>query len=78
MSHGVVVCSFVGEGRVAGHHFRHPQWVSGRLLVEQRGTFAFVWEDVNFIIRFQRLSLEEAVAQSMGGSEEHDQIHARE
>ena len=62
----------MGQGRVAGHNFRHPQWVSGRLLVEQRGTFAFVWEDVNFIICFQRMNLEEAVAQRGGISEEHD------
>lgn len=38
------------------------QWVPGQLLVEKNGNFAFLWEDVNFIIRFQRVDVHDIVS----------------
>uniref|UniRef100_A0A0D6QZC7 F-box domain-containing protein n=1 Tax=Araucaria cunninghamii TaxID=56994 RepID=A0A0D6QZC7_ARACU len=46
-----------GSGRIAGHGFHNPKWVPGRLLVQQNGNMAFLWEDVNFVITFHRLHL---------------------
>ncbi|GAQ85761.1 hypothetical protein KFL_002530060 [Klebsormidium nitens] len=57
-----IVKRYRGYGRVAGYGFRYPQWVPGQLLVEKNGNFAFLWEDVNFIIRFHRVDVHEIVS----------------
>eukprot|EP01018_Ginkgo_biloba_P007089 Gb_39127 [translate_table: standard] len=53
-----------GRGRIAAHGFHNPKWVPGRLLVQHKGNMAFLWEDVNFVIRFRRLNLESVCPES--------------
>ncbi|GLJ28379.1 hypothetical protein SUGI_0558360 [Cryptomeria japonica] len=50
--------TYRGYGRIAGRGFHNPKWVPGQLLVHCNGNMAFLWEDVNFVISFQRLHLE--------------------
>lgn len=62
------VTTYQGEGRVAGYNYRRPSWVSGQLLVEKSGRFSFLWKEVNFIIRFRRLSLSDLVQLQQNGT----------
>eukprot|EP00249_Psilotum_nudum_P013608 c24422_g1_i1 orf=87-1529(-) len=52
-----VVKLYDGFGCIAGYNFQNPQWVLGKLLVNQGGQIAFLWEDGNFFIPFKRVDL---------------------
>eukprot|EP00270_Netrium_digitus_P019545 TRINITY_DN771_c0_g1_i8.p1 TRINITY_DN771_c0_g1~~TRINITY_DN771_c0_g1_i8.p1 ORF type:complete len:637 (+),score=167.39 TRINITY_DN771_c0_g1_i8:54-1913(+) len=54
---------YKGEGRIAGYNFQCPQWVEGLLLLDTGGRMSFLWKDMNFMIRFCRLSLSALVKQ---------------
>ncbi|MCO5579568.1 hypothetical protein L7F22_033425 [Adiantum nelumboides] len=53
-----IVKMYEGYGRIAGHNFRNPLWVPGHLLVSGNNQIAFLWEDVNFVVPFEKLDLE--------------------
>eukprot|EP00250_Pteridium_aquilinum_P009744 c18901_g2_i3 orf=607-1245(+) len=54
----IIVKMFQGYGRIAGYYFRNPLWVPGHLFMSSRGQIAFLWEDVNFVVPFEKLNLE--------------------
>ncbi|KAH7365560.1 hypothetical protein KP509_18G035000 [Ceratopteris richardii] len=60
-----IVTMFEGKGRIAGHNFRNPLWVPGHLLVSSSNEIAFLWEDVNFVVPFKKLSFEELYRSQM-------------
>lgn len=52
-----IVKLYRGYGRIADYNFLNPQWIPGRLLIDQNCNIAFLWDDENFVISFQRLNL---------------------
>lgn len=52
-----IVKMFEGYGRIAGLNFQDPLWVPGHLLVSSDDQMAFLWEDVNFMVPFEKLDL---------------------
>lgn len=52
-----IVKMFEGYGQIAGHNFQDPLWVPGHLLVSSDDQIAFLWEDVNFMVPFEKLDL---------------------
>ncbi|GLC34138.1 F-box only protein 31 [Pleodorina starrii] len=52
-----VVAVYRGEGRIAGHNFRNPQWIEGRLWVYDNGSIGFLWRgDMNVLMDLDRMS----------------------